>query len=68
MEDKEIKWEWIDAGFLERTKVPWGWIVRGYAEVVHDRSEDGGGMANGWDWRIAMCFVFDPFHWWKVNI
>lgn len=52
------------ADTIRRTRIPWGWLVMTTSEVVHDIH---GGLNSGWDWRSSMTFVFDPFHWWKVN-
>ena len=47
-----------------RVRVPWGWLFIEYQDVYIDR---GNGMECGWEWRPAICFVFDPFHWWKIK-
>jgi hypothetical protein len=59
-----IKWEDIDP-FLQRAKIPGGWLVKAFEDVMRYRSDGGQGMVAGWDWRIAMCFVPDPTHEWK---
>ncbi len=60
----ELVWEIIDS-FHQRAKVPGGWLVKAYEDVVQDRSESGQGLIPGWDFRISMCFVPDPYHDWK---
>jgi hypothetical protein len=59
-----MKWEKI-GDRDERAKVFCGWIVRSYTDVCH--VVNGDTFKEGWDLRIAMCFVPDPFHWWKTN-
>lgn len=59
-----IEWEDIDP-FHKRAKIPGGWLVKAFEDVMHDRSDYGQGMVGGWEWRIAMCFVPDPNHEWK---
>jgi hypothetical protein len=56
-------WEWVEDGYIRRLRTPMGWLVQAYADIVHDRSEYGQGRVSGWDYRIALTFVFDPFHW-----
>ena len=56
--------EWIEEGYLERIKVPWGWLVRSYSDVCHHLPDQG--VQSGWDWRVSVTFVLDPFHWWKI--
>jgi hypothetical protein len=61
-----MKWE--DVGnntYIGRARVPWGWLVYMTEPVIHDRSNWGQGMETGWDYRPAVTFVFDPFHWWN---
>ena len=50
----------------ERAKVPGGWIVKAYSSVYHQANSICGG-GEGWDWRIAMCFVPDPKHEWVIE-
>ncbi len=58
-----MQWEMIDA-YHQRVKVPGGWILKAFEDVVHDRSASGRGMIGGWDHRIAICFIPDPHHEW----
>lgn len=51
----------------ERAKVFGGWIVKTHESVYHDMSNEGGGMQEGWDWRVAMVFVPDPNHEWEIE-
>jgi len=59
-----MEWEAIDA-YHQRPRVHGGWLVKAYEEVLHAR--ECAGLVPGWDWRIAMCFVPDPNHEWKLN-
>jgi len=56
-----MEWEVIDP-YLQRAKIPGGWLVKAYEDVVHDREHAG--MVPGWDFRIALCFVPDPDYAW----
>ncbi len=58
-----MKWERID-DWHERVQIYGGWLVKAREAVVHDRSENGQGMIDGWDFRVAMCFIPDPNHEW----
>lgn len=60
-----MKWQWIEKGYLERARVPYGWLVRSHSDVCHFLPDQG--VKSGWDWRVSICFVFDPFHWWKLK-
>ena len=59
----KLNWEIID-DYHQRAKVPGGWLVKAYEDVVHTDGVDGG-MESGFDLRIAMCFVPDPAHLWR---
>ena len=61
---KDIAWEDID-NYHTRAKVFGGWIVKASESVTHDTRDNG--MQSGWDWRIAMVFVPDPKHEWKLE-
>lgn len=63
-----MKWEWeqID-DWHRRAKVPGGWLVKAFEDVIHDKSDYGQGMTGGWDWRVAMCFVPDEYHTWEIE-
>lgn len=62
-----MEWEIINnkdgAQFYQRCRVPFGWIVECTTNVMHVFPD--GRFDNGWDWRVGITFVFDPFHWWK---
>jgi hypothetical protein len=58
-----MNWEEIDS-YRRRCRVPWGWVYECTEPVCHNLFKEGRGMESGWDFRIAACFVFDPFHWW----
>jgi hypothetical protein len=56
----ELEWEYID-NWHKRAKIPGGWLVKAYEDIVQPSRE----FRTGWDWRIAMCFVPDPNYEWK---
>jgi len=60
----EFQFEQID-NYHQRAKVPGGWLVKAVENVTHQT--DHMGMADGWDWRIALAFVPDPDHAWKIT-
>jgi len=60
----KFEFENID-DFHDRAKVPGGWLVKAYEDVVHDT--DSSGKVGGWDWRVAMAFVPDPDHSWEIE-
>lgn len=62
----KFEWEWIDDHY-RRAKVLGGWLVEGSTAVTHNMIADGRGMESGWDYRIALCFVPDEGHYWKVD-
>ena len=59
-----MEWEEIDENH-HRAKVHGGWLVKTYESVFHQ--SDINGMQDGWDWRVAMAFVPDPNHEWKIG-
>jgi hypothetical protein len=59
----KLEWEDIDLHH-SRAKILGGWLVKAYENVVHNT---GSGMQDGWDWRVAMCFVPDPNHEWVLE-
>ena len=59
-----LKIEQIDNNH-QRLKVFGGWLVKAYTPVVHMMPDQG--FQEGWDWRIAMAFVPDPKHEWKIK-
>ena len=60
---KNLEWEQID-DYHQRAKVFGGWLVKAYEDVLHNFEDRG--MTNGWDWRVAMCFVPDSKHEWTM--
>ena len=60
-----LNWESFDGGRCERTKICGGWLVRTFTGVCHNMPDQG--MAEGWDWRVAMCFVPDPEYNWHLD-
>jgi len=62
----KLEWEQID-DYHQRARVPGGWLVKAYEEVVHNMMESGRGMESGYDIRVAMCFVPDSCHQWRLE-
>lgn len=60
-----MEWEAIDPG-LERSKTPFGWLVKHTDEASTFFGEERGIDWN-YEWRVSITFVFDPFHFWKPN-
>lgn len=60
----KFEFENID-DFHQRAKVQGGWLVKAIENVTH--VTDHQGMADGWDWRVAMAFVPDPEHSWTID-
>lgn len=56
-------WEQIDP-YHKRCKIEGGWLVKAYEDVVH--LSDSRGVESGYDWNVAMCFVPDPRHTWRI--
>jgi hypothetical protein len=63
---KNLEWEQID-DYTRRARVFGGWLVESNAPVYHNMMEQGRGMEDGWDWRIATCFVPDPNNKWRLD-
>lgn len=61
----EFKFEQIDSHH-QRAKVPGGWLVKVFEDVTTYLGEDRG-IVDGYNWRIAMTFVPDPKHEWKIT-
>jgi len=61
-----MKWEQID-DYHVRAKIPGGWLVKAFEGVCHNMISDGRGMMDGYDFRVAMCFVPDPKHEWAIE-
>lgn len=56
----------LGASFMQRAKVPMGWLVEDSTDVCHMLyNEKTGAGTSGWDWRVTLTFVFDPFHLWR---
>lgn len=67
-----IIWEELEttnAGYMSRTRVPGGWLVRltmdvrspiysGYVTPPYEHQE-------GYEWRSSICFYPDPEHKWN---
>lgn len=63
----KVLWEQIDsdhAGYLNRARVPWGWLVMSTQDVYRIYG-DSVLPQPGYEWRTSITFVFDPFHWWR---
>lgn len=58
-----LTWEQID-NYHQRAKIEGGWLVKAYEDVVHDTTDRG--LQPGWDFRMAMAFVPDSKHIWKL--
>lgn len=58
-----MEWEQIDE-YHKRAKIKGGWLVKAYENagtVMTDRT-----VEFGFEWRVAMCFVPDQMHAWKL--
>jgi|WetSurMetagenome_2_1015567.scaffolds.fasta_scaffold653595_1 hypothetical protein len=68
---KELQFEKVEtnlgASFMQRAKVPMGWLVEDSTDVAHMSyaAQYGCNGPSGFDWRISLTFVFDPFHLWR---
>jgi len=60
-----MNWEQID-DCHQRAQVFGGWLVKTFTDVVH--LEGDYEKRDGWDWRVAMAFVPDPNHEWKLAL
>jgi hypothetical protein len=63
-----MNWEEIGDGEF-RAKVPRGWLVKICADVHEIGTQPDGYMAchgSGWNYRVALAFVPDPKHEWKI--
>ena len=63
---EDMTWELVD-NYTLRMKVPTGWIVKVIEDISHDQYSLGRGMQNGLDYRVALCFVPDSSHDWKLE-
>lgn len=59
-----MNWEVIDNHHL-RCPIFGGWLVKANENVTY--FTDNQGYTTGWDYRIAMAFVPDPGHEWKLG-
>jgi hypothetical protein len=57
----------LGASNIRRARVPMGWLVEESTDVCHMyyNAVIGSSSPSGFDWRIALTFVFDPFHLWR---
>ena len=56
-----LVWEKITEKSTSRLKVPLGWLVKSIHESGHTW---GGGASDAIG--VAMVFIFDPLHLWKI--
>lgn len=57
-----LVWEELSdpsAGYIERTRVPGGWLVRAIQDVCSD-DPNRGPLTQGHEWRVALAYVPDP--------
>jgi hypothetical protein len=51
---------------MSRAKIPTGWLVEETTSVSHIVFHyQSGNDADGYDFRVTLTYVFDPFHLWK---
>lgn len=65
-----ITWEKVEqdqAGYLYRTKVPGGWLVKDVQDVLTTDEQAGLRMHQDYEWRSSLCFVPDPNHSWEIQ-
>lgn len=67
----KIIWETLEeshAGFMYRTKVPGGWIVKHVMDVRSPMPDGYGGQEyrDNAEWRSSITFVPDPNNNWEV--
>ena len=59
-----MNWERIDSDrALSRAKIKGGWLVREQCGILIEH--DGETVLSG-EYRVALCFVPDPMHGWKL--
>ena len=58
-----MKWEKVES-YTKRMRVPFGWIVKCYEDVLVRSFE--GYWETGFEWSISVVFIPDPFHWWRL--
>ena len=59
-----MNWGQID-NYHQRAKVPGGWLVKAFENAA--RTTIDGGITDGFNWYVAMCFVPDPNYEWKIE-
>ena len=57
-----MKWEAID-NYTSRAKIKGGWLVKAFDPVM---CELNGEPVQSGEHHIALCFVPDPMHGWKL--
>ena len=60
-----MKWENIDEQH-KRAKVHGGWLVKTFEDVFCNIHGPDTRPEQGYEWRVAMCFVPDLKHEWKL--
>ncbi len=49
-----------------RAKVPGGWIIKSYTDVLVRLHSDQTPVA-GYEWRTSICFMPDADHVWQID-
>ena len=62
---KILEWEDIDE-YHRRARIFNGWLVK-VIEDVHVSLHEDMRPQSGYEWRVAMCFVPDPYHSWELD-
>jgi hypothetical protein len=64
-----VVWESVlaNAGNIQRTRTPTGWLVREILECAHIGTDQNEYVTTGYDWRVALTFVPDPDGVWLVE-
>ncbi len=59
-----MKWELIDEKTnMSRAPIRGGWLIREKCGILIE--QDGNTVLSG-EYRVALCFVPDPMHGWKL--
>ena len=58
-----MKWESID-NYTSRAKIKGGWLVKAFDPVMIELNDE---MRPSEENHIALCFVPDPMHGWKID-
>lgn len=66
-QQKNLVWEQVDHD-IQRARIPMGWLVREYQDVLHFNVFDHEHTTDGYDWRVTLTFVPDPNNEWKLEI